>query len=113
MHNEGAPRLHAGAPGPLLYLKPRCCERVSAAAGAQRIRSPGSSSPEKPPPPQSWKPGSRSPPAPTFFFSRKGLPGARPRPGVASGGGGGDAGGRGAVHGLGAMREPAAAAARS
>lgn len=39
MHNEGAPRHHAGAPGPLLYLKLRC-ERIR--SRAQRIRSPGS-----------------------------------------------------------------------
>lgn len=53
MHNEGAPRHHAGAPGPLLYLKPRC-ERVR--SPAQRIRSPGSLSPEKPPPRQAREP---------------------------------------------------------
>ena len=53
MHNEGAPRHHAGAPGPLLYLKPRC-ERVR--SQAQRIRSPGSLSPEKPPPREAREP---------------------------------------------------------
>lgn len=53
MHNEGAPRHHAGAPGPLLYLKPRC-ERVH--SRAQRIRSPGSLSPEKPPPREAPEP---------------------------------------------------------
>uniref|UniRef100_A0A8B9WQ51 Growth arrest specific 1 n=1 Tax=Bos mutus grunniens TaxID=30521 RepID=A0A8B9WQ51_BOSMU len=53
MHNEGAPRHHAGAPGPLLYLKPRS-ERVC--SRAQRIRSPGSLSPEKPPPREAREP---------------------------------------------------------
>lgn len=51
MHNEGAPRHHAGAPGPLLYLKPRS-EQVG--RRAPRIRSPGSGSAEKPPPRQPW-----------------------------------------------------------
>lgn len=78
MHNEGAPRHHAGAPGPLLYLKPRC-ERVR--SRAQRIRSPGSLSPEKPPP---GKPQSRSAAAPSFLLSPRRperAPRARQRPG--------------------------------
>ena len=41
MHNEGAPRHHTGAPGPLLYLKPRG-ELVR--SRAPRIRSPSSGS---------------------------------------------------------------------
>ncbi|XP_036760238.2 growth arrest-specific protein 1 [Manis pentadactyla] len=53
MHNEGAPRHHAGAPGPLLYLKPSC-ERVR--SQVQRIRSPGSLSPEKPSPREAREP---------------------------------------------------------
>lgn len=74
MHNEGAPRHHAGAPGPLLYLKPRC-ERVH--SRAQRIRSPGSLSPEKPPPREAPEPLRGR----TEFLALPAPPGARPRPG--------------------------------
>uniref|UniRef100_A0A8P0PHV0 Growth arrest specific 1 n=2 Tax=Canis lupus familiaris TaxID=9615 RepID=A0A8P0PHV0_CANLF len=113
MHNEGAPRHHAGAPGPLLYLKPRS-QRVR--RRAQRIRSPGPVSPEKPPPREAREPL----PGRAEFLVLPAPPGKGSRElgeaGVAAGGGGGDAGVRAAGRraaprrepGSGAMLEPAA-----
>ena len=78
MHNEGAPRHHAGAPGPFLYLKRRS-ERVR--SRAQRIRSPGSLSPEKPPPREAREPLlSRRAEFPVFTVS-PGKSSPEPRPG--------------------------------
>lgn len=47
MHNEGAPRHHAGAPGPLLYLKPRSLRNPQLGSAdplrrRRRRRQPGS-----------------------------------------------------------------------
>lgn len=80
MHNEGAPRHHAGAPGPLLYLKPRC-KRIR--SRAQRIRSPGSLSVTREAAAEG-SPGAALGPRRVSCSPRaawKGLLGARPRPG--------------------------------
>ncbi|MEJ1284909.1 hypothetical protein NN561_015899 [Cricetulus griseus] len=69
MHNEGAPRHHTGAPGPFLYLKPRC---ELAGSRAPRIRSPGSRSPSP-----AARSEFRGPPS----ARRPEIPGAWPRPG--------------------------------
>lgn len=79
MHaNEGAPRHHAGAPGPFLYLKPRS-ERVR--SRAQRDPPPPLS-PEKPPPREAREPLlSRRAEFPVFTVPPGKASSPEPRPG--------------------------------
>lgn len=85
MHNEGAQRHHAGAPGPLLYLKPRGDRRVPAAGLCRSAR-------QALPLSRAASPGGALPAAPSLLvLSGKGSRELQPRPRGAAAGGGGDA----------------------